>query len=248
MRRKRRDLVIGRKPVHELLESGDPVEKVFLLKGAKGDSIKLIRDAARNAGVPTQDVPRPRLDYLHDGNHQGVVAVTSPIRYYKLSDVLPGIWEKGEAPFIVLLDGVTDVRNFGAIARTVAGAGAHALVIGARDAAPANPEAVKASAGTLRNVIVCREPSIRHAMMQMKDYGIPLYGLAADGDKTPSGLDLSEPLAWVLGSEESGISEANLKLLDRKVRLPISDLAESYNVSVAAGMACYATMVARDQD
>jgi 23S rRNA (guanosine2251-2'-O)-methyltransferase len=242
---RRKDIVFGRQPVLELFESGAPVDKVYLAKNSTGESIGVIRVEAKQGRVPLQVVPKEALNRMTGGNHQGVIAVTSEVTYQQLEDIVPHLYEQGKVPFFLLLDGITDVRNFGAIARTALASGAHAVVVGMRDAAPSNAEAVRTSAGALLKLNVCRERTLKSAIDMLKMNGIPCYGLDAKGTALPWESNLKEPIALVLGSEESGISQNIQDKLDGLIKLPINSKLDSYNVSVAAGMVCYETMKQR---
>ncbi len=238
-RSKRHDLVFGRQPVLELFESATPVEKVFFQRGASGEAIIALKELSRRFRVPMQAVPREALARMTSGHHQGVVAYTAEIRYQLLEDLLPFVYEQGLSPFIIVLDGVTDVRNFGAIARTALAAGAHGLVVGLRDAAPANSEAIKASAGALLNIPVCRELSAAGALEQIRQHGLRIYGLSAKGSSWPWEEDLKIPFAIVAGAEGEGLSAGVRDNLDGELRLPMPGHFDSYNVSVAVGMLAY---------
>ncbi len=232
-------MVFGRQPVLTLLESGTPVEKIFFQRGASGSAIDTLKSLSRQLRVPLQAVPREALNRMSSGHHQGVIAYTAEIRYQLLEDLLPFVYEQGETPLIAVLDGVTDVRNFGAIARTCLASGFHALVVGLRDAAPANSEAIKASAGALLNLPVCRELSIPKALELAQQHGLRTIGLAADGAHFPWESDLRIPLALVAGAEGEGLSPAVLEQLDQTLKLPMPGSFDSFNVSVAVGMMAY---------
>ncbi len=246
-RNKRRDLVFGRQPVLELFRSGSPVEKVVLQRGASGEGIAELKTYCRERRVPLQQVPREALQRLCSGHHQGVLAYTASIRYQLLEDLLPFVFEQGLMPYMIVLDGVTDVRNFGAIARTAQASGAHGLVLGMRDAAPANPEAIKASAGALLQLPVCREASTAGAIESLQQHGLKVYGLEAGRGSMPWQCDLREPFAIVAGGEGEGLSPAVRELLSDVISLPMPGGFESYNVSVAVGMVAYECARQRSQ-
>lgn len=241
-RSKRSNLVFGRQPVLELFQQGTPVEKIFLQRGATGDAVVQLRELARRFRVPLQGVPREALARMTSGHHQGVVAYTAEVQYQLLEDLLPFLYEQGEVPFLVLLDGVTDVRNFGAIARTALASGAHGLVVGLRDAAPANAEAIKASAGALLQLPVCRETSLPAAIRDLQQHGLRILGLSANAPVLSWSEDLKIPIALVAGAEGSGMQDDVQELLDGSIALPMHGSFDSYNVSVAVGMVCYEVM------
>ncbi|MCO6485429.1 MAG: 23S rRNA (guanosine(2251)-2'-O)-methyltransferase RlmB [Saprospiraceae bacterium] len=232
----------GRHPVMEALESGIYLDAVWLAKGAKGPAESGIRQICRERRIPLKIVPSEALDRIWRGNHQGVLAWKSVIPFYQLGDIVPSVFESGENPLFVMLDGVTDVRNAGAIARSALGAGAHALVVGTRDVARFNEEAVKASAGALLHLPVCREEPLREAARYLKDSGIRLIGATLEGSVLPMEAPLTDPVCLLLGAEGSGISDRILPLLDVRVRIPQSPRVDSFNVSVAAGILLYEVM------
>jgi 23S rRNA (guanosine2251-2'-O)-methyltransferase len=236
---RRRDLVFGRQPVLELLRSGEPVDKLVLLRGASGESFEAIKAEARRQRVPWLTVPREALDRHCSGNHQGVVAYAADVRFHRVDDLVPWLYEQGRVPFLVVLDGVTDVRNFGAIARTALAAGADGLVIGMRDVSRVGPDAMKASAGALRHLAVCREDSPLRAVEALRAHGLKVYGLAAEGGVLPWALDARDPLAVVAGAEDRGLDAELRGALDGLVCLPMPGEFDSYNVSVAVGMMAY---------
>jgi 23S rRNA (guanosine2251-2'-O)-methyltransferase len=233
--------LVGRKPILEALQEGSSIEKIYLLKGSQHESLQEIRQLAAVSMVPVQEVPQPKLNRFYSGNHQGAIAFLSGAHYQRLSNLIPGIYDQGASPFLIFLDGVTDVRNYGAIARTALGSGAHGLVIAMRDAAPSNPDAIQASMGALRQITVCRENSIQDAIREAKNHGLKVFGLEAGAQQLNRSLDLQEPVAWVLGSEEKGLHPQSRKLCDELISLPMPGPINSYNVSVAAAMVCYET-------
>lgn len=242
MQPKVKDFIGGRHPVQEALESGIPVDAVWLADGAKGLAESMIRETCKLRRIPLKVVPSAALNRIWNGNHQGVIAWRSAIEFSRLEDIVPAIYEKGETPLFVLLDGITDVRNAGAIARSALAAGAHALIVGMRDVARFNEDAVKASAGALLHLPVCREEPLWSAARYLKDSGIKLAGAALKGSVLPFDADLRDPLCLIMGSEHDGISDKLNKLLDIRIRIPQSRSVDSYNVSVAAGILLYETM------
>ena len=238
-RKAHENLVFGRQPVLALLEGEQDVDRVLIQGGAQGDVIQDIRDAARKRRVPVRTVPREKLNALTGGQHQGAIAFASPIRFQDLGDVLSLVIESGEAPLIIVLDGVQDVRNLGAIARTAWAAGAHALVIPAQDGAPVNADAVKTSAGALQEMPVCRSFDLHETLQELKLHGLAIWGAEAKGDHRPDGEDLTLPTAIILGGESSGLDPELRQDMDGLMGLPMAREFESYNVGVAAGMLLY---------
>ena len=235
-------IIYGRHPVVDALRSGTPIEKVMLQQGIRGEMEKELRHLCRDENVLLQVVPKERLNKIVRGNHQGVIALQALIRYYRLEDVLPGIYEKSETPLIVLLDGVTDVRNFGAIARTAEASGAHALVIPQKNSAQINAEAMKTSAGALATIPVCRESSLIAAIEFLQLSGIKVLASSLEATKPLYELDLRQPAAFILGAEGEGISPAVARAADEQFVIPQKGTTDSFNVSVAAGMMLYEAM------
>ncbi len=235
-------LIYGRHPVIEAVRAGTAFEKLLLQQGTRGDLEKEIRHLSKEYGIPVQYVPKEKMNRLVKGNHQGLIGMVSVITYYKLGDILPSIYEKGEVPLIVLLDGVTDVRNLGAIARSAECCGAHAIVIPQKGSAQINAEAIKASAGALTTLPVCREQTMTKAMMRLAQAGIPVYASSLKGETLLHELDLKVPIALVVGSEGDGISTAVEQDADALFKIPQKGATDSFNVSVAAGIMLYEVM------
>ncbi|MCB0567408.1 MAG: 23S rRNA (guanosine(2251)-2'-O)-methyltransferase RlmB [Phaeodactylibacter sp.] len=241
-------IIYGRHPVVDALRSGTPIEKVMLQQGIRGEMEKELRHLCRDENVLLQVVPKERLNKIVRGNHQGVIALQALIRYYRLEDVLPGIYERSETPLIVLLDGVTDVRNFGAIARTAEAAGAQALVIPQKNSAQINAEAMKTSAGALAAIPVCRESSLIAAIEYLQLSGIKVLASDLAASKPLYALDLRQPVAFILGAEGEGISPAVARAADDQFIIPQKGTTDSFNVSVAAGMMLYEAMRQRREE
>jgi 23S rRNA (guanosine2251-2'-O)-methyltransferase len=235
-------LIYGRHPVIEAIKSGNPLDKVLLQQDIRGEMEKEIRSLCKINGIPLQVIPKERLQKFTSANHQGVVAILSMIEYYQLNDVLPGLFEAEIFPLVLILDGITDVRNFGAIARTAEGAGVGAIVIPGKNSAAINSEALKTSAGALTRIPVCRELSLVNAVKTLKDYGFSVLASDVSGQQLIQNVDLNKPLALILGSEESGVQRSLLNLADETFKLPQRGTIDSYNVSVAAGMMLFEVM------
>lgn len=233
------DMLFGLRPILEALNAGRTLDKIFLLRGTKNSMTQDISDLARQANVPVSYVPIEKLENLTRKNHQGAVAFVSPIDFAPLDTLLAGLFEDGKVPFVLVLDRVTDVRNFGAIARTAECLGVQALVVPSSGAAQINGDAVKTSAGALNILPVCREPDLRQAINFLKDSGLTIIACTekADADLGQSApASLSGPIAVVMGSEEDGISPDLLRLCDQRLRIPMSGQIQSLNVGVAAGI------------
>lgn len=236
------NIIYGRHPVVEALENGVPIEKVMLQKGIRGEMEKELRHLCKAAEVPMLVIPKERLKRYTNGNHQGVVALQALIRYQKIEDILPVVFERSETPLFVLLDGVTDVRNFGAIARTAEVCGAHALVITQKNSAQINPEAMKTSAGALNTIPVCREKSLITVIDYLQQSGVQVLASDLQAGEAIYDLDLTAPVAFVLGAEGEGISSAVARKADQTFIIPQLGQTDSLNVSVAGGMMLYEAM------
>jgi 23S rRNA (guanosine2251-2'-O)-methyltransferase len=240
-------LIYGKHPILEAFDSGNPIEKIFVQQNAHGDWLVKIRSLAEQSNIPLQTVPLPKLNRLTRNNHQGIVGILSHIQYYYVEDILPSIYERGEIPLFLLLDGITDVRNFGAIARTALGMGVHAIVIPKKGAASINADAIKTSAGALNKLPVCREKNLLSAVRYLQLNGITLVAADARGTQELAGCDLTVPTGIVIGSEDTGIEESIIRRVDEMVKIPISEKLESYNVSVSAGIILYETQRQRNK-
>ncbi len=238
----RTELIFGRHPVMDAIRSGASVEKLVLQQGVRGDFEKELRRISREQHIPVQVVPREAMGRLVRGNHQGIIAFLSPIRYFQLEDLLPMVYERSEAPLLLLLDGVTDVRNFGAIARSAEVCGAHALVVPRKGSAMINAEAMKASAGALSRIPVCRERSTIAAIEFLQLSGLRVLASDLKGEKYIFEMDFTGPLALVVGSEDKGVSPAVSRQADECFIIPQRGETDSFNVSVAAGIMLYEVM------
>lgn len=238
--------IFGRKPIADLMRTGKLPDKILLLKTATGDEIKEILTLAQQYEVPVQRVPREKLDALtgkysryREANHQGVVAFLPLIQYYTIEDAINAAYQRKENPLFVLLDGVTDIGNFGAIARSAECFGAHAIIVPTQGSAQINADAMKTSAGALNKILVCREKSLITAVKYLKLSGIKVYAAALKQSVPLATANFDIPAAIVLGNEGDGISDAVLKLCDEAIRIPMSGTTESLNVSVSAGVILY---------
>lgn len=233
------DYIFGIRAVIEAIEAGKEIDKIMVKKDLQGDLAQELFATARRVGAPIQRVPVERINRITRKNHQGVVAFVSAVEYYTLDALVPQLYEAGEVPFVVLLDGVTDVRNFGAIARTCECVGAHAVVIPARGSVSVNADAVKTSAGALHTLPVCRERSILDAVKYLHDSGFTIVAASEKSQKNYTQVDYTTPVAIVMGAEDTGVSPAVLRYCDEMVAIPMRGEIGSLNVSVAAGVMMY---------
>jgi 23S rRNA (guanosine2251-2'-O)-methyltransferase len=233
---KKEEFIYGIHPVLEALKSGKDLDKLLIRKGLKGPAFSELLGLARTSGVPWQFVPEEKLNRVTQKNHQGIIAFTSMITYHSLENLLPGIFEQGKMPLLLILDGITDVRNFGAIARSAECAGIDALVIPEKGSAQVTEDAVRTSAGALIRIPVCRTARLNETLLFLKSCGIILLGTTEKAETLYYQEDLKNPVAFVMGSEDMGISPEILRLCDRQIRIPMMGAIASLNVSVAAGV------------
>lgn len=224
------------------------VEKLFLLRTAVGPELQALKQLARERNIPVSQVPAEKLDRLTKAQHQGVVAWVSLLQYTDLQAAISHVVEQGITPLFVLLDGVTDVRNVGAIARTALCCGAQGLILPTSNAASLTEEAIKTSAGALRKILLCRTPSVQQAMDVLRLNGIQVLGTQLRGSIPVSKADLTLPTAIVMGAEDTGISKDVIRRADQLVHIPMPGGFDSLNVSVATGMILYEAVRQRVED
>ena len=232
-------LIFGRHPVMDAIQSGKTIDKVIMQQDFRGPLEKEIRKACKEHDIPLKILPKQRIEYLASGNHQGVIAMLSLIDYQKLENVLPFLYEQGKVPLFLLLDGVTDVRNFGAIARSAEVMGADALVIPRKKSAQINADAIKTSAGALLEIPVCRESSIVAAVEFLQQSGVQVFASDLKSRNTITDLDFKAPTALVIGAEDTGVSKSISRVVDKTFIIPQIGKTDSLNVSVATGMMLY---------
>jgi len=213
----------------------------------QGELFRELQDVMALHEIPIQKVPLERIDRFTRKNHQGVLAFMSAVTYQKIEDIVPLLYEQGKNPFIVVLDGITDVRNFGAIARTCEVAGVDAIVIPARGSVRVSADAIKTSAGALHSIPVCREQNLKDAVQFLKDSGIKVVAATEQAAENYTTSSYTDPVAILMGAEDVGISDELLKISDELVRLPIFGTIESLNVSVAAGVMLYEVIRQRSE-
>ncbi len=238
------NVLSGRNPIREAIKSGRDIEKLLVAKGDLSGSAREIVAMAKEARIPVQEVERVRLDEI-TRNHQGMLAFASAYQYAHVDDMLAEAKEKGEDPFLILLDGITDPHNLGAVIRTAECVGAHGVIVPERRSVGLTPAAVKASAGAVEHVKVARVGNLTRTLQDLQKAGLWIAAAVTDGEDYQK-ADLKGPLAIVIGSEGEGISRLVLEHCDRSVSLPLKGQIGSLNASVAAGILMYAVMTARN--
>lgn len=233
------EFIFGIRAVIEAIEAGKDIDKVFIKKDLTGDLATELLTLVKRYGIVTRRVPVEKINRFTRKNHQGVVAFLSAVTYHSLENVVPALYEDGRLPFIVVLDGITDVRNFGAIARTCECVGADAIVIPDHDSVTVNADAVKTSAGALLHIPVCREHSTSGAVRFLRDNGYKVVAASEKAAENYTKSDYTGPVAIVMGSEDTGISPEVLRQCDTLVAIPQFGKIGSLNVSVAAGVMMY---------
>lgn len=233
------NMIFGIHPLLEALEAGREIDKVMMRRGLRTEESARILALSRERSIPVQFVPEERLGRLTQRQHQGVIAFISEIEYTPLEELVARVYEEGRAPFIVLLDGLTDVRNFGAIARTAECAGVDALVIPERGSVSVTADAVKTSAGALHRIPVCRVSSIAAAVGLLQSSGVRVVAASEKAEERYTETALQLPLGLVMGAEDHGVSTDVLRMADSITRIPQVGAIGSLNVSVAAGILIY---------
>ncbi|RIJ48266.1 23S rRNA (guanosine(2251)-2'-O)-methyltransferase RlmB [Maribellus luteus] len=233
------DFLFGTRAVIEAIKTGKTIDKVLIKKGLKNELFSELLQLLKENGIAPQFVPVEKINRFTRKNHQGVIALLSPIEFDNIDNVLPGIFETGATPLILVLDQITDVRNFGAIARSAECAGVNTIIIPEKGMARIGADAVKTSAGAIHHLPICKVVNLEKAIRFLKDSGIRIVAATEKGDKTYTSADFTGPLAIVMGSEDTGISPNILKLTDEQLRIPILGQIESLNVSVSAALMIY---------
>lgn len=242
---KKSSIIIGRQPLVEALQSGKAIDKILLQKNANGEVIQQIRALSREYNIPIQLVPVEKLNGLTKANHQGVIAFVALVQYLDLQQVIDHVVSNGDVPLFLMLDGVTDVRNIGAIARTAVCCGAQAIIIPDKGVGALNEEAMKSSAGALEKIHICRVNSLLKAVDDLHLNGIVVYTSEMRADKNVYDLDFSVPCCVIMGDEGRGVQPYLAKAADAFFKIPMTAKFDSLNVSVATGMILYEGMKQR---
>lgn len=243
---KRKDIIQGVHGIEEAIGSGHPLRRVIIQQGNKNPKIKEVIARLKEQEIPLQVVPRERINQFGQ-HHQGIVAFSSPIEFTPLENLLPGLFEQGKTPLLLMLDQITDVRNFGAISRSAAFLGADALIIPQKGSADINEDAVKTSSGALLKLPVCRVKSLVNTVKFMQDSGVSVVSATEKASKNLNETDLKTPICLIMGSEEKGINEDLLRLSDHQACIPGMGDLDSLNVSVATGICLYEIQRQRNQ-
>ncbi len=235
-------MVYGTRAIIEAIRSGKEIERLFIQQGLNNPLMRELRDEIKTAGIMFQQVPIEKLNRLTRSNHQGVIGIISEINYHSIEELVPKLFEKGVTPLLLILDRITDTRNFGAIARTAECSGVHGIIIPTRGGALINSDAIKTSAGALHHLPVCRENNLKDTIEFLKNSGIKIFACTEKTNDYIFDADFKTPAAIILGSEENGVSPEYIKRADTSMKIPMVGSIESYNVSVAAGMVLYEVM------
>ncbi len=233
------NFVFGIHAIIEAIKSGKSIEKVLLRKEQQGDLSGELYELIQSHKIPFQFVPIEKLNRITRKNHQGALAFVSPVEYIELEQIVPGIYENGEVPFLLMLDGITDVRNLGAICRSAECAGVHAVIVPAKGSAQINADAVKTSAGALNHLQVSRVEKPVSALKFLKDSGVQVIGASEKAQNSYMECNWTYPVVIVMGSEDTGISASVQNICDQLVSIPVFGKVASLNVSVAASVILY---------
>ena len=234
-----KNYIFGIRAIIEAVNAGKTIDKLFIQKGLHNDLFAELWKLVREKRINYKHVPLEKINRLTRKNHQGVFAFISPIDFHNIEDVVPNLYEQGKIPLILVLDRITDVRNFGAIARTAECAGVDAIIIPEQNAAAINADAIKTSAGALHKITVCRTWNLKLAIQFMKESGIQLVGCTEKTQDMMYKPDYTPPTAIIMGSEEDGVSPEFLKMCDARAKIPLAGKIASLNVSVATGVILY---------
>ena len=236
------DLTFGIRSVIEAIKQGKTINKILLQKGLTGELIKELLVLVHKENIVVQKVPVQKLNHMVKKNHQGVIAMISPVAYHQIDWLVQQVYEKGEDPFILILDRVKDVRNFGAIARTAECFGVHAIVIPSKDSALITNDALKTSAGALFKIPVCKVTSLNAAVDFLKGCGLKIFSCTEKSDTLINKVESSGPKALIMGSEQDGVDSQLIKASDVNFKIPMTGSIASLNVSVACGIAIHKLM------
>ena len=233
------EFIFGIRAVIEAIRAGKEIESIYLQRSINGELIAELKGVLREVDAPVHHVPVEKLNRMTTKNHQGVIAVVSAITFQKIEDIIPTIYEKGETPLILILDGITDVRNMGAIARTAACAGVHAIVLPTKNSAQINADAIKTSAGALFSIPVCRHANLHKTAQYLQECGLQIVACTEKTSDLIYVPDYTAPTAIVMGAEDEGISHEIMRMANHLAKIPMFGEIGSLNVSVSTGIILY---------
>ena len=233
------EMIFGVRAVIEAIQAGKEIDRILIKRDIQSDLSKELFAVVKGTMIPVQRVPVERINRITRKHYQGVVAFISSITYQKTEDIVPMLFEQGKNPLLIMLDGITDVRNFGAIARTCECAGVDAIVIPSKNSVSANADAIKTSAGALYKLPVCREQNLTQTIKFLKDSGFKIVAATEKGDYDYTKANYNDPVCIIMGAEDTGVPYEHLALCDEWIKIPMLGTIESLNVSVAAGILIY---------
>jgi 23S rRNA (guanosine2251-2'-O)-methyltransferase len=234
--------IFGTRAVMEAVGTDKQIDKVLIKKESENPLIIELLNLVKKNKIPFQFVPVQKINKITQKNHQGVLAFISPVKFYDIHEIVTRVFESGEAPFILALDGVTDVRNFGALVRTAESAGVHAVLVPEKNSARINADAVKTSAGAIHKIALCRTHSMRKTLEELKNTGLRIITADEKANKYYYDVDFTHPHILVAGAEDSGISKSIISISDEFIKIPMQGEIKSLNVSVAASILMYETV------
>jgi len=244
---KKEEYIFGARAIIEAIKSGKEIDKIIMKRGQDSPLLRELQHEAREHEVPLHYVPIEKINFLCKQNHQGALALLSQIEYQNIEQIIPMLFDEGKSPFVLVVDQVTDVRNFGAICRSAECAGVDAIVVPMKGAAPINGDSIKTSAGALTKIPVCRVANLQDTCKFLKQSGLNLLAVTEKTDTTYYAQDMKGPVALIVGSEEFGISAPLLKEADYLVRIPMMGTIASLNASVAASILMYEVVRQRQE-
>ena len=233
---KNNDIVFGTRPVLEAINSGKTLEKLFIQKNLKKEILEKIKSKLSNKKINISYVPKEKLNRITKKNHQGIICYISPISYQPIEEIIQRVFEKGKDPFVIILDRITDTRNFGAISRVADASGVDAIIIPEKESAIITSDSIKTSAGAINYIPICKVKSLRSTANFLKESGLKLVSCTEKGDKKFYDADLTSPCCIILGSEKDGISNSLMNISDERLNIPMKGNVESLNVSSSASV------------
>ncbi|HIZ04896.1 MAG TPA: 23S rRNA (guanosine(2251)-2'-O)-methyltransferase RlmB [Candidatus Phocaeicola gallistercoris] len=240
------EMIFGIRAVIEAIQAGKEIDKIIIKKDIQSELSKELLTVVKDMHIPIQRVPVERINRMTQKNHQGVVAFISPIAYQSVEQLVPTLFEEGKNPLFIMLDGITDVRNFGAIARTCECAGVDAIIIPSKNSVSVNADAIKTSAGALHTIPVCRETNLTTTIKYLKACGFNIIAATEKGDYDYTKANYTLPTCIIMGAEDKGVAYEHLALCDEWIKIPLYGSIESLNVSVAAGVVIYEAIKQRN--